>query len=110
MTTLLVVLLAVAGLIIWSMNKELARVKEDYEQATASAWRLMMLATNGEELHDRMQKWVRGGHFMAASGERISEDNQRVMRVNTEILNLSEGMSWSEASEKYRAMLMGMGL
>ena len=110
MTTLLVVLLAVAGVIIWSISKELDRVKEDYEQATFAAWRLMMLATNGDELHDRMKGFVIDGHCIAATGDRISDENKRVMRVNTGILNLSEGMSWSEASEKYRAMLKGMGL
>ena len=104
------VLLAAAGLVIWSMNKKLVQIKEDYDQATFAAWRLLMLADNGEELHDHMKQWTLTGGVMSAMGDEIETGNRRVMRVNTAILDHSKGQPWCEVSEKFRSALKGMGL
>tara|TARA_Y100000361_G_C10858886_1_gene188281 strand:- start:56 stop:388 length:333 start_codon:yes stop_codon:yes gene_type:complete len=110
MTTLLVVLLAVAGYVIWSTNKKLEQLKEDYDQATFAAWRVLMLADNGEELYIQLKRWTNEGFIQKMTGEKINEGNLQVMRVNKAILDNSEGKPWLEASEEYRSTLKQMGL
>ena len=108
--SLVVLALVAAAIYIWAKNKEFNDLKADYDQATFAAWRLLMLADNGEELHDQMKQWTLTGGVMIAIGEEIQTGNRRVMRVNTAILDHSKGQPWSEVSEKFRSALKGMGL
>ena len=94
--------LALAALYIRAKSKEFSDLKADYAQATYTAWRLMMSATNSEELHDQMKQWTDSGAMLSAIGDEISTGNRRVMRVNQAILKNSKGQSWSQANKEFR--------
>ena len=91
-----------AALFLWSKNREFKDLQADYAQATYTAWRLMMSATNSEELHDQMKQWTDSGAMLSAIGDEISTGNRRVMRVNQAILKNSKGQSWSQANKEFR--------
>lgn len=100
MTVLFIVFLVVICLLLGRLKQ----VKMDYAQATFAAWRLLMLANNGDKLEDHLRQWSSMGATMSAMGESISPENRRVMKINLSILSHSDGKSWIKASEEYRAI------